>query len=74
MKRNLRDYSNQTDRRMIIGGILLLFIVGGGLIWWFYGTGAWALGVTCLMGGLAVILIILFLFWAIDWILRHASH
>ena len=72
MKRDLRDYAKQTDRRTIIGALLLLFIVGGGLIWWFYGTGAAALGITCLMGGVSVVLIILALFWAIERILKSA--
>ena len=72
MKRNLRDYSSQTDKRLIIGGILLLLIVGGGLIWWFYGTPAWALAMTCMAGGLSVVLLILLVFWAIDRILRSA--
>ncbi|MBV6397390.1 MAG: hypothetical protein HFACDABA_03004 [Anaerolineales bacterium] len=72
MKRDLRDYAKQTDRRLIVGAILFLFIVGGGLIWWFYGSGAAALGVTCLTGGLSVVLIILALFWAIERILKSA--
>ena len=76
MKRNLRDlrdYAKQSDRRMIIGGLLLLFVVGGGLIWWFYGTPAAGLGVTCLMAGLAPIVIIVFLFFAIERILKSAG-
>ena len=72
MKRDLRDYAKQTDRQLIIGAILLLFIVGGGLIWWFYGSEAAALGITCLIGGVSVVLIILGLFWAIGRILRSA--
>lgn len=72
MKRDLRDYAKQTDRRLIAGAILLLLIVGGGLIWWFYGSEAAALGVTCLFGGLSVVLIILVLFWAIERILKSA--
>jgi hypothetical protein len=72
VKRDLRDYAKQTDRRLIIGSILLLFIVGGGLIWWFYGTPAATLGFTCLLGGVSVVLIILALFWAIERILKSA--
>ena len=73
MKRNLRDYSSQTDKRLIIGGVLLLLIVGGGLIWWFYGTPAWALAITCMVGGLSVVVLIVVTFWFIDWILKHAG-
>jgi hypothetical protein len=72
MKRDLRDYSSQTDKRLIIGGILLLLIVGGGLIWWFYGTPAWALATTCMLGGLSVVVLIVVAFWVIDWILKSA--
>lgn len=72
MKRDLRDYAKKTDRGLIIGGILLLLIVGGGLIWWFYGTEAATLGITCLIGGLSVVLIIFLLFLAIERILKSA--
>jgi hypothetical protein len=73
MKRDLREYSKQTDRRLIIGALLLLFIVGGGLIWWFYGTGAAGLGVTCLVAALAPVLLITAVFYAAEWIIKHAG-
>ncbi len=73
MKRNLRDYAKQTDRRLIIGGLLILFLVGGGLIWWFYGTPAAGLGVTCLVAGLAPVVIIVLLFLIIERILKSAG-
>ncbi len=73
MKRNLRDYAKQTDRRLIIGGVLILFLVGGGLIWWFYGTPAAGLGVTCLLAGLAPVIIIALIFLAIERILKSAG-
>lgn len=73
MKRDLRDYAKQTDRRLIIGALLILFIVGGGLIWWFYGTGAAGLGVTCLMAGLAPVVLIVAVFYAAEWIIKHAG-
>lgn len=73
MKRDLREYSKQTDCRLIIGGILLLFIVGGGLIWWFYGTEAAGLGVTCLVAGLAPVFLITLVFLAAEWIIKHAG-
>jgi hypothetical protein len=73
MKRDLREYSKQTDRRLIIGALLILFLGGGGLIWWFYGTGAAGLGVTCLMAALAPVVLITAVFLAADWILRHAG-
>jgi hypothetical protein len=73
MKRNLRDYAKQTDRRLIYGALFLLFIVGGGLIWWRYGAGGAGLGVLCLVAGLLPILIIVGIFLVIDWILKRAG-
>ena len=73
VKRNLRDYARQTDRRLIAGGAILLILVGGGLIWWLYGTGGAGLGVTCIVAGLAPVVLILLVFKGMDWILRHAG-
>jgi hypothetical protein len=73
MKRNLRDYARQTDRRLIIGALLLMFIVGGGLIWYFYGAGGASLGVLCLIAGLTPILLIVGIFFVMDWILKRAG-
>ena len=38
--RDLRRYANQTNFRLIVGGLLLLFIVGDGLIYIIYGSAA----------------------------------
>ena len=73
MKRDLREYSKQTDRRLVIGALLILFIVGGGLIWWRYGAGGAGLGITCLLAALAPVALIAAVFFAADWILRHAG-
>lgn len=73
MKRDLRDYSKQTDRRLIIGALLILFLIGGGLIWWQYGAGGAGLGVFCLLAALSPVVLILLIFLFIDWILKRAG-
>ena len=73
MTRDLRKYINQTNIRLAIGAVLLLLIVGGGLIWLIYGKGAASFGLFCLLAGLAPVVLIVLMFYAIDWILRHAG-
>jgi hypothetical protein len=55
-----------------VGAFILLFVVGVGLIWAIYGQGAAGMGLFCLLAGLAPIILIVAIFFAIDWILRHA--
>lgn len=74
MKRDLREYSKQTDRRLVIGALLILLVVGGGLIWYFYGVGGAGLGLTCVLAALSPVILILAVFLAADWILRNAGH
>jgi hypothetical protein len=73
MKRDLREYTKQTNRRLIAGALFLLFVVGGGLIWHFYGGAGAGLGVLCLLAGLAPIALILGIFSIMDWILKNAG-
>jgi hypothetical protein len=73
MKRNLRDYSKQTNRQLVIGALLILFLVGGGLIWYFYGGAGAGLGVVCLIAGLSPVVLILGIFLVMDWILKRAG-
>jgi TM2 domain-containing membrane protein YozV len=68
MSRDLRQYARQTNSRLIVGFILLLFIVGDGLIYLFYGRGAAIMGLICLLGGIAPIVLILTALWIIDWV------
>ena len=70
--RDLREYAKQTNIRLAIGAVLLLFVVGVGLITWIYGGNAGGLAFTCLLAALAPVALIVFIFFAIDWILRHA--
>lgn len=70
--RDLRKYARQTNVRLALGAFILLFIVGVALIWVFYGGGAAGLGFTCLLAALFPVILILGIFVAIDWILKHA--
>ena len=71
--RDLRKYSQQTNRRLILGGILLLFIVGDGLIFIFYGREAALTGLTCLLFGVAPLLLIWISLEVIAWVARKAD-
>jgi hypothetical protein len=68
MNSDLRRYAKQTNFRLIVGFILILFIVGDGLIYLFFGRGAAILGLICLLGSLAPIVLILVALWIIDWV------
>ena len=68
MNRDLRRYAIQTNFRLIVGFILILFIIGDGLIYLFFGRGAAILGLICLLGSLAPIVLILVALWIIDWV------
>jgi multisubunit Na+/H+ antiporter MnhB subunit len=70
--RDLREYSKQTNVRLALGAFVLLFVVGVGLIWVIYGEGAAGLAFTCLLAAVVPVVLILFIFVAIDWILKHA--
>lgn len=70
--RDLREYSKQTNIRLALGAFILLFVVGVGLIWLIYGGNAAGMAFTCLLAALFPVIIILSVFVAIDWILKHA--
>ncbi len=72
MSKDLRKYARDTNVRLAVGAIILLFVVGVGLVWAIYGKGAGGLAFTCLLAAAAPVLMIVFVFFAIDWILRHA--
>ncbi len=72
MKRDLRQYAAGTHFRLALGAFVLFFVVGLGLIYLIYGRGAAAMGLLCLTAGLAPVLLILLVFYGLDWILRHA--
>lgn len=72
MSKDLRKYSRDTNVRLALGAFVLLFIVGVGLIWAIYGQGAAGMGLMCLLAALFPIILILAIFLAIEWILKHA--
>ncbi len=71
--RDLREYSRQTNVRLALGAFILLFVIGVGLIWLIYGGNAAGLAFTCLLAALFPVILILFIFLAIDWILKRAG-
>ena len=72
MKRDLRDFARQTNLRLALGAAVLLVVVGLGLVWLLYGRDAANFGLFCVLAGLTPVVLILLVFWAIDWILRSA--
>ena len=73
MTRDMRRYANQTNVRLILGGLLLLFLLGDGLIYIFYGKGAAMMGLLCLALGLSPLMIIWGMLWGIEWLARKAN-
>ena len=69
--KDLREYSKQTNIRLALVAFILLFVVGVGLIWVIYGENAAGMAFTCLLAALFPIILILFIFVAIDWILSR---
>lgn len=73
MSKDLRQYARQTNFRLIVGGILLLFLVGDGLIYIIFGRSAAILGFTCLVLGLAPLLLIALSLWLVEWLAKKAN-
>ena len=73
MSRDLRKYARQTNVQLAVGAILLLFLVGDGLIYLIYGKAAAMMGLTCLLIGLAPILLIVLLMLLLNWIVKLAN-
>ena len=60
MKRQRRSFDprrhwNQTQIRLILGGLAVLVVIGGGLVWLLYGSAAATTAVACLLGFAAVL-------------------
>jgi hypothetical protein len=73
MGKDIRDYTSQTEFRLIVGAILILFIIGGGLILIIYGPAAAGLGITCLLMTLLPVSIIILFLWVLDWIVKREN-
>ena len=73
MSRDLRKYAAQTNVQLGVGAILLLFLVGDGLIYLLYGKEAAFLGLTCLLFGLAPIVLIVLLMLLLNWVVKLAN-
>jgi membrane protein implicated in regulation of membrane protease activity len=73
MKRDLRNYARQTNLRLIAGALLILLIVGEGLIFIIYGPGAAVTGLLCIGAGLFPVILIVLIFFGIDWIIKRAN-
>ena len=73
MSKDLRKYAQQTTTRLVIGFLLLLLVVGEGLIYVIYGRGAALMGLLCMLGGLAPLLLIALALWGIDWIVKKSD-
>lgn len=69
--KDLREYAKQTNVRLALGAFILIFVVGVGLIWLIYGESAAGLGFACLLAALFPVILILFVFLAIEWILKR---
>ncbi len=70
MSRDLRQYTRQTNRRLMIGFLVLVFLVGGGLIYILYGRGAGITGFFCLLGALVPVLLVVMLLWLLDRVVK----
>jgi hypothetical protein len=73
MSRDLRKYANQTNVRLILGGIILLFVVGIGLIYLFYGQRTALTGLLCLLIGMIPLFLIWLLFWLLELITKRVN-
>ena len=70
MSRDLRQYTKQTETRLIFGFLLLVFLVGDGLIFYFYGSGAGLMGLVCLGGMMVPVLLVVFFLWIAEKVVK----
>jgi hypothetical protein len=73
MSRDLRKYAEQTNLRLVVGFFVILFLVGDGMIYFIYGREAAIMGLSCLLIGLAPLILIGLALWGLDWIVRRTN-
>jgi hypothetical protein len=73
MGHDLRRYARQTNIRLFAGFLLILFLVGDGLIYAFYGPGAAVFGLTCILVGLAPLVLVWLAFVVIELVVKRAN-
>ena len=73
MARDLREYTKNTQNRLIFGFLLLVFLIGDGLIYLFYGKGAALVGLGCILGALLPVGIIVLILWLAERYVKDRS-
>jgi hypothetical protein len=71
--KDLREYTRNTQNRLIFGFLVLVFLVGNGLIYIFYGKGAALVGLGCLVGALLPVGIVVLFLWFTDWLVKKRA-
>jgi hypothetical protein len=71
--KDLREYTRNTQNRLIFGFLVLVFLVGDGLIYIFYGKGAALVGLGCLVGALLPVGIVVLFLWFTDWLVKKRA-
>jgi hypothetical protein len=69
--RDLREYTKNTQNRLIFGFLILVFLVGNGLIYVFYGTGAALVGLGCIIAALLPVGIIFLFLWIAERVVKN---
>ena len=73
MKRDLREYAQQTNVRLFIGFVIIVLLIGDGLIYYAYGKNAAITGLLCILGGLFTLVFIWLAMKTIEWITNKAN-
>ena len=73
MSRDLRKYARNTNLQLLAGFLLILFVVGDALIYFLYGKEAAILGLTCILAGVAPLVLIALILFALDWFVKRAQ-